>query len=433
MINVQNKQDCCGCSACVQRCPKQCIALHQDEEGFLYPKVDMETCIDCGLCEKVCPVLHQAEERVPLEVFAAKNPNEEIRYESSSGGIFTLLAEQTIEAGGVVFGVKWNEHFEAVHAYTETKEGLAAFRGSKYVQSQVGETFKQAEQFLKQGRQVLYSGTPCQIAALKLFLRKEYENLLAVDIICHGAPSPGVFRWYLSEEIAQEAARQSGEKIQFRSSLPIPSIAKADVLAREQGFEIEDIRFRDKRVGWKKYSFVLSLKPLSKVTTAGEKNSVSLSYTLHENSFMKGFLRNIYLRPSCYACPAKSGKSGSDITLADYWRIQHLMPKFDDDRGVSALTINTEKAQKVMQIIGAEIYSAPYEDLCAKNPSLLHSCGIPANRSRFFATSKKGFHQRIDDISRVPLKQRIKTKIYILASNLLNKQTKQLIRKVLGR
>ena len=433
MIKILNKQDCCGCSACVQRCPKQCIILHEDEEGFLYPKVNMATCIDCGLCEKVCPVLHQAEERVPLEVFAAKNPNEDIRHESSSGGIFTLLAEQIIDAGGVVFGVKWNEHFEAVHAYAETKEGLAAFRGSKYVQSQVGGTFKQAEQFLKQGRQVLYSGTPCQIAALKLYLRKDYENLLAIDIICHGAPSPGVFRWYLSEEIAQEAARQSGEKIQFRSSLPIPSIAKADVLAREQGFEIEDIRFRDKRVGWKKFSFVLSLKPLSKVTTAGEKNSVSLSYTLHENAFMKGFLRNIYLRPSCYACPAKGGKSGSDITLADYWGIQHLMPEFDDDRGVSALTINTEKGQKAMQTIGAEIYSAPYEDLCIKNPSLLHSCLIPANRSRFFATSKKGFHRRIDDISRVPLQQKVKTKVYNLASKCLNKQTKQLIRKVLGR
>lgn len=433
MINIQNKQDCCGCSACVQRCPKQCISLHEDEEGFLYPKVDQETCIDCGLCEKVCPVLCQAEERVPLEVFAAKNPNEKIRRESSSGGVFTQLAEQTIEAGGVVFGVKWNEHFEAVHAYTETKDGLATFRGSKYVQSRVGETFKQAEQFLKQGRQVLFSGTPCQIAALKLFLRKDYENLLAVDFICHGTPSPGVFRWYLSEEFAKEAARQSGEKIQFRSSLPIPSIAKADVLAREQGFEIEDIRFRDKRVGWKKFSFVLSLKSLSKVTTAGEKNSVSLSYTLHENAFMKGFLRNIYLRPSCYACPAKSGKSGSDITLADYWGIQHLMPEFDDDRGVSALTINTEKGQKVMQTTGAEIYSAPYEDLCVKNPSLLHSCRIPANRSRFFVTCKKGFHQRIVEISRVPLKQRIKTKVYNLASNILNKQTKQLIRKVLSR
>ena len=433
MIKIQNKQDCCGCSACVQRCPKQCITLHEDEEGFLYPKVDMATCIDCGLCEKVCPVLHQAEERVPIEVFAAKNPNGEIRYESSSGGIFTLLAEQAIDAGGVVFGVKWNEHFDAVHAYTETKEGLAVFRGSKYVQSQVGETFRQAEQFLKQGRQVLYSGTPCQIAALKLYLRKDYENLLAIDIICHGAPSPGVFRWYLSEELQMAAARQSGKKIQFRSSLPIPSIAKADVLAREHGFKIKDIRFRDKRLGWKKYSFVLSLVPLSESVDDGEKNSVSLSYTLHENAFMRGFLRDIYLRPSCYACPSKAGKSGSDITLADYWGINSLMPELDDDRGVSAITINSERGRIALLATTADLRSAPYEDLCKKNPSLLHSCRVPTMRSCFFATSKKGYHQRIDNISCVPLKQRIKMKVYNLARNLLNKQNKQLIRKVLGR
>lgn len=145
----------------------------------------------------------------------------------------------------------------------------------------------------------------------------------------------------------------------------------SDVLAREQGFEIGDINFRDKRVGWKK--------------------SVSLSYTLHENAFMKGFLRNIYLRPSCYACPAKSGKSCSDITLADYWGNQHLMPEFDDDCGVSALTINTEKGQMAMRAIGAEIHSAPYEELCAKNPSLLHSCSIPTNRSRFLQQVRRDF------------------------------------------
>ena len=416
MIKIQNKQDCCGCSACVQRCPKQCITLHEDEEGFLYPKVDMATCIDCGLCEKVCPVLHQAEERVPLEVFAAKNPNEEIRHESSSGGIFTLLAEQTIGAGGVVFGVKWNEHFEAVHAYTETKEGLAAFRGSKYVQSQVGETFKQAEQFLKQGRQVLYSGTPCQIAALKLYLRKDYENLLSVDFICHGTPSPGVFRWYLSEEIAQEAARQCGEKIQFRSSLPIPipSIAKADVLAREKGFEIGDINFRDKRLGWNKFSFVLSLKQHSKVTTAGEQNSVMLSYVFYENTFMKGFLKNIYLRPSCYACPAKAGKSGSDITLADYWEIQHLMPELDDDRGISALTVNTERGRNALHATNAELYPTSYEDLCIKNPPMLHSCGIPTTRSHFFAINQKGFHSRVCDALKVSFVQKVKNKLYYM-------------------
>ncbi|MEE1302273.1 MAG: Coenzyme F420 hydrogenase/dehydrogenase, beta subunit C-terminal domain [Bacteroidales bacterium] len=413
MINIKNKQDCCGCSACVQCCPKQCIKLYEDEEGFLYPKVDNSICIDCGLCERVCPVLNQAEERKPIEVFAAKNPNEEIRKESSSGGIFTLLAEQTIDAGGVVFGVKWNEHFEAVHAYTETKDGLADFRGSKYVQSQVGDTFKLTEQFLRQGRQVLYSGTPCQIAALKLYLRKDYENLLAIDIICHGAPSPGVFRWYLAEELQKAVAKQNGDKIQFRSLLPISSIAKADVLAREQGFEIKDIRFRDKRFGWKKFSFVLSLRLLSESLDDGEKNLVSLSYTLHENAFMKGFLSNIYLRPSCYACPAKAGKSGSDITLADYWGISSLMPELDDDRGISAIIVNTEKGRKKMQATTAELYPAPYEDICKKNPSLLNSCEIPECRKTFFSSKqKKGFHDRIIQVFYVPIHQRIKWKVY---------------------
>lgn len=433
MINIQHKYDCCGCSACSQRCPKHCISLLEDEEGFLYPKVNLDTCIDCGLCEKVCPVLHQAEERIPLEVFAAKNPNEKIRMESSSGGVFTQLAEQTIDDGGVVFGVKWNEHFEAVHAYTETKEGLVAFRGSKYVQSQVGDTFKQAEQFLKQGRQVLYSGTPCQIAALKLFLRKDYENLLAVDFICHGTPSPGVFRWYLSEELAQEAARQSGEKIQFRSSLPIPSIAKADVLAREQGFEIEDIRFRDKRVGWKKYSFVLSLKPLSKATGAGEKNSVSLSYTLDKHAFMRGFLRDLYLRPSCHSCPTKAGKSGADITLGDYWGIQSLMPKLDDDRGISALTINTDKGKQALRQTTAELHSAPYKDLCTKNPALLHSCKIPANRVAFFANTNETFHKRINRLCRIPLKRMLKKNVMSILNKALNQQTKEIIKRIIKR
>lgn len=412
MIRIKDKKYCCGCSACVQRCPKQCISLYEDEEGFLYPKVDVATCIDCGLCEKVCPVLNQSEERVPLEVYAAKNPNEEIRRESSSGGIFTLLAEQTIDAGGVVFGVRWNEHFEAVHAYTETKEGLAAFRGSKYVQSRVGDTFKQAELFLKQGRQVLYSGTPCQIAALKLFLRKDYENLLLVDIICHGTPSPGVFRWYLSEELVQEAARQSGKKIQFRSSLPISSIAKADALARELGFEIEDISFRDKRLGWKKYSFVLSLRLLSKVTTEGEKNTVSLSYSHHENAFMRGFLSNIYLRPSCYACPAKTGKSGSDITLADYWGIQHLMPELDDDRGISALTVNNSKGGKALLATNAVLFKTSYDNLCQNNSSLIRSCSIPGEHVVFYRFKRKEFTKNLEKSYQEPLILRIKCGVF---------------------
>lgn len=212
MIYIKDKKDCCGCSACVQRCPKQCISLHEDAEGFLYPNVDENICIGCGLCEKVCPVVNQSDEHEPLAVYAAMNPDESIRMQSSSGGVFTLLAEKVLAEGGVLFGACFNERWEVVHDFVETKEELARFRGSKYVQSKVGDTFRLAEDFLKQGRTVLYSGTPCQIAGLKLFLRKSYDNLLAVDFICHGVPSPGVFRTYLQNEINRCAARQGGGK-----------------------------------------------------------------------------------------------------------------------------------------------------------------------------------------------------------------------------
>ncbi len=412
MINIQHKQDCCGCLSCVQRCPKQCISIYEDEEGFLYPKVDNSICIDCGLCEQVCPVLNQAEERKPIEVYAAKNPNEEIRKESSSGGIFTLLAEQTIDAGGVVFGVKWNEHFEAVHAYTETKEGLVDFRGSKYVQSQTGDTFKQAEEFLKQGRQVLYSGTPCQIVALKLYLKKEYDNLLTIDIICHGTPSPGVFRWYLSEELQMTAARQNNKKTKFSNPSSITSIAKADILAKEQGFKIKDIRFRDKQFGWKKYSFVLTLESHSSI----QNKEISISSPINENTFLRGFLRDIYLRPSCYACPSKSGKSRSDITLADYWGIQSIMPELDDDRGVSAVIINSTKGQNALNSTDAELYIASYENICANNPSLLFSCKIPEKRIIFFSYTQRSFHEHLNKLLHISFVLRIKYRVFAYMS-----------------
>ena len=206
MIHITDREKCCGCEACIQRCPQQCITLHEDGEGFLYPETDEGRCIDCGLCEKVCPVIFQGTGRRPLNVYAAKNPDEEIRWESSSGGVFTLLAEKILSEGGVVFGARFDARWEVVHDYTENVEGLSAFRGSKYVQSRIGDSFRQTECFLKTGRKVLFSGTPCQIAGLKLFLKKEYDNLLTVDFICQGVPSPGVWRKYLKEIAARRAA-----------------------------------------------------------------------------------------------------------------------------------------------------------------------------------------------------------------------------------
>lgn len=406
MINIKNKQECCACSACAQRCPKQCIKVVEDCEGFLYPKVDETKCINCHLCEKVCPVVHQAEPRMPMESYAAYNMDNIVRKDSSSGGIFTLLAEKVIDEGGVVFGATWNEKWQVVHTYTETKEGIIQFRGSKYVQSIIGETYKQAEAFLKSGRKVLFSGTPCQIAGLRLFLRKEYENLLTVDFICHGVPSPGVFRWYLQEEINNYAARK-GRKNTV-SFLPIHSIPKGDVLMPE-GLSINGIRFRDKCSGWKKYSFVLLL---AEASADGKQNSVSLSYTLEQNSFLKGFLDDLYLRPSCHKCPAKSLKSGSDITIADYWGYKDTTNIIDTDEGISAVLINTVKGQTEFCKLSLIKEKTTYDLIERINGAINHSASN-YYRGLFYKKSNQSFHSRIDHIVSQRFFDKIRRKIYL--------------------
>ena len=326
MIDILNKKDCCGCSACVQKCPKQCISLKEDNEGFLYPQVNQQECISCGICKKVCPIINPNEKRTPLQIYAAINKNEEIRRQSSSGGIFTLLSEEILKEGGVVFGARFDENWEVKHDYTENVKGLVNFRGSKYVQSRIEDNYKKVETFLKQGRKVLFSGTPCQIAGLKRFLSKEYDNLLTVDFICHGVPSPKVWRLYLYETY-RKIIKRGGKHT-----------ASSNLSNSEGKSQSEDICFRNKDLGWKRYSFFLKLK-LTDIK--GKRNTAELFEPYSENIFMKGFLSDLYLRPSCYQCTARSGKSGSDITIADFWNIQQVMPEFDDDKGVSLILVQT--------------------------------------------------------------------------------------------
>ncbi len=377
MITIQNKQDCCGCGACVYCCSKQCISMQEDDEGLLYPIVDKASCIDCGLCEKVCPIINQGAERKPLAVFAAKNPDEQIRKESSSGGIFTMLAERTIERGGVVFGAAFNEDWEVEHQYTETKEGLAAFRGSKYVQSKIGDNYKQAEKFLKQGRQVLFSGTSCQIAGLKLYLRKDWDNLFTVDVVCHGVPSPSVWSKYL-EEITKRPKGAAGKNSVLSSLNSMPVIT--------------GISFRDKRLGWKKFGFAIRCaapEEAAKNTVLQSdkyQENTWLYEPLNENLFMRGFLSNLYLRPSCYACAAKSGKSGSDITLGDFWGIWNHYPEFSDDKGESLVLINSTKGQQTFNSLQTENIPVSYSSALAGNPCIEHSVAIPKYRQEFFST-----------------------------------------------
>lgn len=389
---TNNKKSlCCGCEACAQCCPKQCITMFEDSEGFLYPQVDKSSCIDCGLCEKVCPVIHQDEPTEPLSSYIAINPNEEIRLKSSSGGIFTLLAEKIIAEGGVVFGARFDKNWDVVHAWTDTMEGFAPFRGSKYVQSRIGNTYNETKEFLQQGRKVLFSGTPCQIAGLKKYLRKEYENLLTVDFICHGVPSPGVWSRYLSEfRDSLRAERGDGKNTVSSSIDELPVIT--------------GISFRDKSKGWKKYGFHLryaaSKAAQNSVSTSVIKDEEFLQpYT--ENSFMQGFLADIYLRPSCYDCPAKSGKSGSDISIADAWGMEHFAGQYDDDKGACYVLINTERGRCAMSSLEFKQIDVDFELIKKHNPAWMNSALPHRKRKlfyRLFSPSEMNFNEIIKKV-----------------------------------
>jgi len=349
MIDIKDKTKCCGCSACVQKCPKQCISLIEDVEGFLYPKVNVRQCVDCGVCEAVCPLRNEIIKTEPVKVYAAYNKSDEVRRASSSGGVFTLLAEQVINDGGAVFGAKFNGKWEVVIDYTETKEGLAAFRGSKYVQASVGDAYKKCEQFLKENRRVLFSGTPCQIAGLKRYLGKEYDKLLLVDVVCHGVPSPMVWRKYMRE------------------------------LTHNNVEKIRDVKFRDKSDGWKKYRLVIDGYC---ETFVNEIHS--------ENVFMKVFLTDLTLRPVCYDCPFRGVEvRQSDISIADFWGVDCIKPELDDDKGISLLILNTAKGVEAfssldLYAVGADVVSA--QDY---NGGLQDKMLENHRRDRFFSKIRK--------------------------------------------
>lgn len=338
MLSLSSKSQCCGCTACASECPKQCIRMVEDKEGFLYPQINTIVCVDCGLCEKVCPVLHPVQIKEKPAVFAAVNNNFEIRMQSSSGGIFTLLAEQTIKKGGVVFGVCFDEKWKVVHQHTETLEGLSCFRGSKYVQSDMGTSLQDAKRFLDQGREVLFSGTPCQIAGLKNYLRKSYPTLLTVEVACHGVPSPKVWKSYLS-----------GKR------------------------NIRCINFRSKIQGWKDFRLEL-------IYADGSVESASLE----SDFYMKAFLFNLSLRPSCYACATKIKNSQSDIVIADFWGIDQIKPEIDDNKGCSLVIVNKSEILPLLCRLDCHLYLQSFDSAIKYNRAIVESFHEPVNRKFFF-------------------------------------------------
>lgn len=343
-IQLASHDACTGCAACVSICPKGCISMQEDREGFLQPHIDAETCIGCHKCEKTCPIVTPKE--IPTEfetqAYAAINKDEGVRMRSSSGGMFHALAKWTIEQGGVVFGARFDDNWEVVHDYAETMEGIEPFMRSKYVQSRVGETYKQAKQYLEQGRWVLYSGTPCQIGGLHAYLSKDYEKLLLVDLICHGVPGSGVWRRYLHE------------------------------LAN--GETINGINFRDKIEGWKESQGVIST------------NTASKRMNRTEDLYFKGFLHNVFLRRSCYECQFKQVHRISDITMADAWGVEYFSPEMDDNKGTSAVFAHTKKGWDIARAISENIKIKPINiaDVIAHNESMVESVRKPSKRSKFY-------------------------------------------------
>lgn len=332
MILDIDKTFCSGCEACVQRCPNKSVVAHVDEHGFAYPYVITDMCIECHLCEKVCPINNQRDTRVPLSTYAAINIKDEIRLKSSSGGVFTAIAELVIQNGGVVFGARFNENGEVIHDYTEVKEGLDDFRRSKYVQSQIRDNFIKVEMFLKQGRQVMFTGTPCHIAGLKSFLRKDYDNLLLIDVACHGVPSQFVWKSYISKR------------------------------------EVSSVNFRDKKTGWKKYSISIN-------------DYTSLYY---KDMYMLCFLSNLSLRPSCFNCQFKSGSSGSDLTLGDFWGVDKYDSQLDDDLGTSLVLSFSRKGENLLRKTDLKIIDVDYKMVCSNNSALVYSAVKPKEYDIFW-------------------------------------------------
>lgn len=299
-----DKSKCCACTACKNICPKQAIEMISDEKGFLYPKIDENKCIKCGLCEKVCfyntgyKILDDHLEKI--ETYAIKHKDLQVRMASQSGGAFTIFSDEILKQNGVIYGVGFDKSLKVCYKRAETKDERDEFRGSKYVQSEIGDIFNQIKIDLKNGRKVLFSGTPCYVAGLTKFLgNKNIQNLFLIDIICHGVPSPKMFVDYLR------------------------------FLENKYEGKIENFNFRNKNFGWK--SCVESFKINEKI--------------YNNNIYAKLFSDCLAFRESCYKCKFTNLNRPSDITIADCWGIEKFKPNVNDDKGISLVIINTEKGK----------------------------------------------------------------------------------------
>ena len=361
MINKLEYNQCTICQACINVCPSKCISVKDKKYDFFYPSIDLDKCIKCNLCEKVCPVINPIETPcLNIKAYAALNLDNSIRKESSSGGVFSALAASVIANDGVVSGVSFDNNFNVRHITVDRLSDLKLLRGSKYVQSDVGLIFSKIKAELDNNKKVLFSGCPCQIAGLKSFLRKKYDNLYTVDFICHGIPSSITFKEY------------------------------CNILSKKNKSTIVSFKFRDKIKGWHSSSV--------KVEFANNK---IYSKCITEDPYMRGFLGNIYLKSSCHECKFRNFKSGSDITLADFWGAEVVQKDIDDNKGLSAIIVNSKMGEELLSQVRENIHlkEVDIEDIIKYNRSLIESSPPSNHRQLFFDIAyKDGYEEAFNKV-----------------------------------
>lgn len=336
-------EKCCGCTACYAACPVGAISMREDEEGFLYPEISSEKCLGCNKCVNVCAFKKKnvSNEKI-LSVYAVKHSSEEIRMDSRSGGIFTALSDETLKNGGAVYGCVMKDQYTAVHIRAESTDDRNKMRGSKYIQSDMGDCFQQVKKDLLSDRYVLFSGTSCQIDGLKSYLGKEYERLLCVDIVCHSVPSRKIW-----EDFVRYQEKKYGQCV--------------------------GINFRNKRdFGWADHIETLSFDKKGK--------KIYVDTEIFKNLFYGDYIS----RPSCYECPYKSIYHPGDITIGDYWGIDKAAPGFNDNKGVSLVIINTEKGKDAFEAVkeNCTFQETKIED-SIQSP-FVKPIGRPQNRASFW-------------------------------------------------
>lgn len=374
MVNIKDKTHCCGCGACYSICPQKCIEMVEDSEGFLYPRVDEKTCINCKLCEKVCPVAKPLEGTSKQEIYAFVSKNEDSLKNSASGGFFYPLASYIIKQGGAVFGAAYNAEMKVCHQYTQNIDDLYKFEGSKYVQSDIGDCFVKVKGFLQNDKYVLFSGTPCQIQGLLKFLNKKLtEKLITLDIVCHGVPSPAVLKKYFK------------------------------YLETTYGSKIVNYKFRTKRKGYGRKSYDLNFCQFNDGTQLwGDQECKYFQF------MNKAFFAELVSRPSCAHCKFKNKDHVSDFTAFDCWHWKKLSSSINGAMGATSLIVNTEKANRILHAIKnacfldeisfnktilydgfSMIYSIPHHPKRADFFESLHQKSIPELYEEFLEL--KGF------------------------------------------